>query len=218
MNQRGTAYTTHAAHVEHGFVRTYIFSTDHKMIARQYLFYGLFMMILGGFLALLVRWELAWPEQPVLGFSWLFPETDGRIIPPTYNMLFTMHATIMVFFVIMPILVGALGNFLIPLMIGARDMAFPVFNMLSFWVALPAAIIMLGGFFVPDGHAAAGWTAYAPLSANPVFTGVEWGQNLWCISLIILGFSSMMGAINFITTIINMRAPGMTFFRLPLII
>ena len=133
-------------------------------------------------------------------------------------MLFTMHATIMVFFVIMPILVGAFGNFLIPLMIGARDMAFPVLNMLSFWVALPAAIIMLGGFFVPGGHAAAGWTSYAPLSADPVFTGVEWGQNLWCISLIILGFSSMMGAINYITTVINMRAPGMTFFRLPLVI
>jgi cytochrome c oxidase subunit 1 len=218
MNQRGSAHTTQAAHVEHGFIRTYIFSTDHKMIGRQYLFYGLFMMLLGGFLALLVRWELAWPETPVLGFGWLFPETEGVITPNTYNMLFTMHATIMVFFVIMPILVGAFGNFLIPLMIGARDMAFPVLNMLSFWVALPAAIIMLYGFTVPGGHAAAGWTSYAPLSANPVFTGVEWGQNIWCISLIILGFSSMMGAINYITTVINMRAPGMTFFRLPLVI
>jgi cytochrome c oxidase subunit I len=218
MNQRGAAHTTQAAHVEHGFIRTYIFSTDHKMIGRQYLFYGLLMMILGGLLALLVRWELAWPETPVLGFGWLFPDTDGVITANTYNMLFTMHATIMVFFVIMPILVGAFGNFLIPLMIGARDMAFPVLNMLSFWVALPAAIIMLYGFTVPGGHAAAGWTSYAPLSANPVFTGVEWGQNIWCISLIILGFSSMMGAINYITTIINMRAPGMTFFRLPLVV
>ena len=218
MNPRGGAHTTHAAHVEHGFIRTYIFSTDHKMIGRQYLFYGLFMMILGGMLALLVRWQLAWPEQPVLGFGWLFTDTEGVITPNVYNMLFTMHATIMVFFVIMPILVGAYGNFLIPLMIGARDMAFPVLNMLSFWVALPAAIIMLAGFFVPGGHAAAGWTSYAPLSANPVYTGVDWGQNLWIISLIILGFSSMMGAINYITTLINMRAPGMTFFRLPLVI
>jgi cytochrome c oxidase subunit 1 len=122
----------------------------------------------------------------------------------------------MIFFVVMPILVGAFGNFLIPLMIGARDMAFPVLNMLSFWVALPAALIMLAGFFVPGGHAAAGWTSYAPLAAHPVYTGVDWGQNLWIISLVILGFSSMMGAINFITTTINMRAPGMTFFRLPL--
>jgi cytochrome c oxidase subunit 1 len=201
-------------------VRTYIFSTDHKMIGRQYLLYGLFMMIIGGLLALLVRWELAWPETPVPGFHWV-PEPymfDGVIPPETYNMMFTMHATIMVFFVIMPILVGAFGNFLIPLMIGARDMAFPVLNMLSFWVALPAALLMLYGFTVPGGHAAGGWTSYAPLTANPVYTGVDWGQNIWCISLAILGFSSMMGAINYITTIINMRAPGMTFFRLPLVV
>jgi len=190
------------------------------MIGRQYLFYGLFMMILGGLLALLVRWELAWPETPVPGFHWV-PEPymfDGIIPPETYNMMFTMHATIMVFFVIMPILVGAFGNFLIPLMIGARDMAFPVLNMLSYWVALPAALLMLYGFAVPGGHAAGGWTSYAPLTANPVYTGVDWGQNIWCISLAILGFSSMMGAINYITTIINMRAPGMTFFRLPLVV
>ncbi len=218
MSQRAAAHTAHAAHVEHGFVRTYIFSLDHKMIGRQYLFYGLIMMILGGLLALLVRWELAWPESAVPGFGWVpEPFMFGGIIPPeTYNAMFTMHATIMIFFVVMPILVGAFGNFLIPLMIGARDMAFPVLNMLSFWVALPAALIMLAGFFVPGGHAAAGWTSYAPLSANPVYTGVDWGQNLWCISLVILGFSSMMGAINYITTTINMRAPGMTFFRLPL--
>jgi cytochrome c oxidase subunit I len=218
MAQRAAAHTTHVAHVEHGFVRTYIFSTDHKMIGRQYLLYGLIMMILGGLLALLVRWQLAWPESPVPGFGWVpEPFMFGGIIPPeTYNAMFTMHATIMIFFVVMPILVGAFGNFLIPLMIGARDMAFPVLNMLSFWVALPAALIMLSGFFVPGGHAAAGWTSYAPLSANPVYTGVDWGQNLWIISLVILGFSSMMGAINYITTTINMRAPGMTFFRLPL--
>jgi cytochrome c oxidase subunit 1 len=220
MSQRATAHATHAAHVEHGFVRTYIFSTDHKMIGRQYLFYGLVMMLLGGLLALLVRWQLAWPETAVPGFGWVpEPFMFGGIIPPeTYNAMFTMHATIMIFFVVMPILVGTYGNFLIPLMIGARDMAFPILNMLSFWVALPAAIIMLAGFFVPGGHAAAGWTSYAPLSADPVYTGVDWGQNLWIISLIILGFSSMMGAINYITTIINMRAPGMTFFRLPLTI
>jgi cytochrome c oxidase subunit 1 len=218
MSQRATTHATHAAHTEHGFIRTYVFSTDHKMIGRQYLFYGLFMMVLGGLLAMLVRWQLAWPESAVPGFGWV-PEPfmfEGIIPPETYNAMFTMHATIMIFFVVMPILVGAYGNFLIPLMIGARDMAFPVLNMLSFWVALPAAIIMLAGFFVPGGHAAGGWTSYAPLSADPVFTGVEWGQNLWIISLIILGFSSMMGSINYITTIINMRAPGMTFFRLPL--
>jgi cytochrome c oxidase subunit 1 len=129
-----------------------------------------------------------------------------------------MHATIMIFFVVMPILVGCYGNFLIPLMIGARDMAFPVLNMLSFWVGAVAGVVMLAGFFVPGGHAASGWTSYAPLSAVTQYTGVDWGQNLWCISLIILGISSLMGSINYITTIINMRAPGMTFFRLPLVI
>src|SRR5207244_4423132 len=125
---------------------------------------------------------------------------------------------IMIFFVIMPILAGAFGNFCIPLMIGARDMAFPFLNMLSFWVAAVAGVLMLAGFFVPGGHAAAGWTSYAPLSAVPEYTGTNWGQNLWCISLFVLGISSMMGAINYITTIINMRAPGMKLFRMPLVV
>jgi len=214
--------TAHAEHAHHelGFLRTYIFSTDHKMIGRQFLFLGLFMMILGGLLALMLRWQLAWPETAVPGFGWVpEPHMFGGIIPPdTYNMLFTMHATIMIFFVIMPILVGCFGNFLIPLMIGARDMAFPVLNMLSFWVGAVSGVIMLAGFFVPKGHAAGGWTAYAPLTANVAYTGVEWGQHLWIISLIFLGISSLMGSINYITTIINMRAPGMTFFRMPLVI
>jgi cytochrome c oxidase subunit 1 len=118
----------------------------------------------------------------------------------------------------MPILVGCYGNFLIPLMIGARDMAFPVLNMLSFWVGAVAGVIMLSSFFVPGGPAAAGWTSYAPLSAVPVYTGVDWGQNLWCISLIVLGISSLMGSLNYITTVINMRTKGMTFFRLPLVV
>jgi cytochrome c oxidase subunit 1 len=129
-----------------------------------------------------------------------------------------MHATIMIFFVIMPILAGAFGNFLIPLMIGARDMAFPFLNMLSFWTTAIAGLIMLSGFFVEGGHAAAGWTSYAPLSAVKEYTGVNWGQNLWCISLFVMGLGSMMGSINYITTIVNMRAPGMKLFRMPLVI
>ncbi len=214
------AATTHAHAGTHelGFIRTYIFSTDHKMIGRQFLLLGLFMMILGGLLAMFVRWQLAWPESPVPGMAWLWKENGGVIDPPTYNMMFTMHATIMIFFVIMPVLAGGFGNFLIPLMIGARDMAFPFLNMLSFWVGLVAGILMLAGFFVDGGHAAAGWTSYAPLSAVPDYTGVNWGQNLWCISLFILGISSMMGAINYITTVINMRAPGMKMFRMPLVV
>ncbi|MBI4638578.1 MAG: cbb3-type cytochrome c oxidase subunit I, partial [Candidatus Rokubacteria bacterium] len=210
------AHAEHVGHHELGFIRTYIFSTDHKMIARQFLFLGLFMMIVGGLLALIVRWQLAWPETPIPGMAVFLTETEGILEPSTYNMAFTMHATIMVFFVIMPILAGAFGNFLIPLMIGARDMAFPFLNMLSFWVAAVSGVLMLGGFFVEGGHAAAGWTSYAPLSAVPEYTGTNWGQNLWCISLFVLGVSSMMGAINYITTVINMRAVGMTLFRMPL--
>ncbi|MEK6529456.1 MAG: cbb3-type cytochrome c oxidase subunit I, partial [candidate division NC10 bacterium] len=190
----------------------------HKMIARQFLFLGLFMMVIGGLLAMLIRWQLAWPETPVPGLGWLLRETEGVIPPEVYNMLFTMHATLMIFFVIMPILAGAFGNFCIPLMIGARDMAFPRLNMLSFWTGAVAGVLMLAGFFVPGGHAAAGWTSYAPLSAVPTYTGTNWGQNLWCISLIVLAASSMMGAINYITTVINMRAPGMTLFRMPLVV
>ncbi len=211
-----------AVHVHHEleFWRTYIFSTDHKMIGRQFLFMGLFMLIVGGTLAMLMRWELAWPETDVPGFGWVpEPYMYGGIIPPnTYNSFFTIHATIMIFFVVMPIMIGCFGNFLIPLMIGARDMAFPVLNMLSFWVGLLAGLVMLSGFFVPGGHAAGGWTAYAPLTAKAIYTGVDWGQNLWNISLIILGISSLMGSINYITTIVNMRAPGMTWFRMPLVI
>ncbi|MFQ5683167.1 MAG: cbb3-type cytochrome c oxidase subunit I [Candidatus Binatia bacterium] len=213
-------HLVHAHHVELGFWRTYVFSTDHKMIGRQFLFLGLFMIVIGALLAMMVRWELAWPETAVPGLSWV-PEPymyEGIIPPQTYNMLFTMHATIMIFFVVMPIMVGGFGNFLIPLMIGARDMAFPVLNMLSFWVGVLAGLIMLATFFVPGGPAASGWTAYAPLSAKAAYTGVGLGQNLWILSLMILGISSLMGSINYITTIINMRAPGMAYFRMPLMI
>ncbi len=223
MSEAAGVHATHVEHAHHeelGFWRTYVFSTDHKMIGKQFLFLGLFMMVLGGLLALMLRWQLAWPETAVPGFGWV-PEPymyEGIIPPETYNMLFTMHATIMIFFVVMPILVGCFGNFLIPLMIGARDMAFPTLNLLSFWVGALAGVVMLGGFFVPGGHAASGWTAYAPLSARAIYTGVDWGQNIWCIALILLGISSLMGSINYITTIVNMRAPGMTWFRLPLVI
>ncbi len=249
MNDNG--HESHDHHAQESFIRKYIFSLDHKMIGRQFLIYGLIMFMVGGGLAMLFRWQLAYPDQPlpVIGVSDQYMESQeeedavtmadkiwhkwneegtenwfmnnipsGVIEPAFYNSLFTMHATIMVFFVIVPLLVGAFGNFLIPLMIGTRDMAFPTLNMLSFWAAVLGVIIMMTGFFVPGGHAAAGWTGYAPLSTIPEYTGVDWGQNIWCISLIVMGISSLMGSINYITTIINMRAPGMTFFRLPLTI
>src|SRR5256886_9756632 len=198
------AHVGHAGHHELGFIRTYIFSTDHKMIARQFLFMGLFMMIIGGLLALVVRWELAWPETAIPGLGGILKETGGILEPAQYNMALTMHATIMIFFVIMPILAGCFGNFCIPLMIGARDMAFPFLNMLSFWTTFSAGLIMLSGFFVEGGHAAAGWTSYAPLSAVKEYTGVNWGPNLWCISLFVIGIGAMMGPINYIMTVLNM--------------
>ncbi|HEX2229499.1 MAG TPA: cbb3-type cytochrome c oxidase subunit I [Candidatus Binatia bacterium] len=218
MSDTAAVHAVHGHHQELGFVQKYIFSTDHKMIGRQFLFMGLFMLIIGGLLAMMMRWQLAWPETAVPGLS-AIPEPymyEGIIPPQTYNALFTMHATLMIFFVVMPIMVGAFGNFLIPLMIGAGDMAFPKLNMLSFWVGAVSGVIMLASFFVPGGPAAGGWTSYATLAARGQYTGVEWGQHLWIISLLVAGASSLMGAINYITTIVNMRAPGMTYFRMPL--
>ncbi len=219
-----TTADAHGAHVHHegGFWSTYVFSTDHKMIAKQFLWLGLIMMVVGGILALIFRWQLAWPETQVWGFEWISDESDGMpegyVTPSFYNMAVTMHATIMVFLVVMPILVGCFGNFLIPLMIGARDMAFPLLNMLSFWVAVLGAVIMTAGFLVEGGHAASGWTGYAPLSTVPEYTGVFMGQTLWAMSLFVLSFSSLMGSINYITTLINMRTEGMTWFRVPLVV
>ena len=202
------------------FWRTYVFSTDHKTIAKQYLAIGLSWAIVGGLLAYLMRWQLAYPETPVPGFGWVpEPHMVTGIIPPEfYNMLVTMHGTIMVFFVAMPILLGAFGNFLIPLMIGAQDMAFPRLNMLSVWTFALSSLVLLISFFVPGGAAAAGWTGYPPLSAKAIYTGVDWGLNLWILALALEFASFLMGGINFLTTTINMRAPGLSMFRLPLLV
>ncbi|HWP58583.1 MAG TPA: cbb3-type cytochrome c oxidase subunit I [Candidatus Acidoferrales bacterium] len=199
-----------AHHEEPGFWHTYLFSTDHKTIAKQYLSLGLFWAIVGGFTVYLIRWQLAYPETKVPGW--------GFIAPDFYNVLVTMHGTIMVFFVAMPILLGAFGNFLIPLMIGAQDMAFPRLNMLSVWVFALASLILLLSFFVPGGAASAGWTGYPPLSAKVEYTGVNWGLNLWLLAHALEFVSFLMSGINFLTTAMNLRAPGMSFFRLPLIV
>tara|TARA_B100000959_G_scaffold93501_1_gene99364 strand:+ start:17692 stop:19500 length:1809 start_codon:yes stop_codon:yes gene_type:complete len=204
------------------FIRKYIFATDHKMIAKQFLFVSLFFLVIGGLLAMMMRWQLGYPGEPMPGGMMLpdammAPTPDGAImLPEFYNSLVTMHGTIMIFFAIMPLLVGLFGNLLIPLQIGAEDMAFPRLNMISFWLAVPAGILMLASFAVEGGAAGSGWTSYAPLSASGEWTGVYLGQQLWLASLTILGFSSLVGAVNYITTVINMRAPGMTWFRMPL--
>jgi cytochrome c oxidase subunit I len=199
------------------FLSTYVFSKDHKVIGIQFLFSTLLWFLVGGLLALGIRWQLAWPwsDMPVLGR--LFTAEGGQISPEFYTMLFTMHATVMIL-VIIPILAGAFGNFLIPLMIGADDMAFPTLNMLSYWFMWPAFICFTASFFAGGGPAS-GWTVYAPLSSSTASApGSEWAQNWWLLGLTFVGVSSMMGSINYMTTIIQMRAPGMTMFRLPLTI
>ncbi|MFQ5679696.1 MAG: cbb3-type cytochrome c oxidase subunit I [Gemmatimonadota bacterium] len=200
------------------FIRKYIFSTDHKIIAIQFLFLSLLFLLIGGLLAMLIRYQLAWPGRGIPGGGGL-PDTlapDGIMLPEFYNSLVTMHGTFMVFFAIMPLLVGVYANYLIPLQVGTNDMAFPRLNMVSFWLMIPSGLIMLASLAVTGGAAGAGWTAYAPLSALPEASGVHLGQQMWCVSLVLLGLSSILGSVNYITTVVNMRAPGMTWFRLPL--
>jgi cytochrome c oxidase subunit 1 len=219
----------HGAEHEHhelGFWRKYIFSTDHKVIGIQYGFTGLFFLLFGFSLMMLMRWQLAYPGHalPVIG-KWLphifGPNTmpDGKMTPDFYNSLGAMHGTIMVFLGIVPLAFAAFGNFVVPLQIGAPDMAFPKVNMASYWAVFVGGIIMLTSFFVPGGAAKSGWTSYTPLAGiadagpghNPVFNG----QTLWLIGFIFLITSSLLGAINFIATIIQLRAKGMTWMRLP---
>jgi cytochrome c oxidase subunit 1 len=227
------SHAPHAAAHAHGhhelsFLRKYIFSEDHKIIGIQFLFTSIIFLGLGGILALLVRIQLAWPHAEIPFISSYFQSNGGRISESFYNMTFTMHASVMIFFVIIPFLTGAFGNFTIPLMIGAGDMAFPKLNMLSYWVLWPAFVLISFSFFVDGGAAAAGWTAYPTLSTAPMPSGEGYaspaapasgyGQLLWLISLLCVGVGSMMGSVNYITTIINMRAPGMTLYRMPMTI
>ena len=217
LDPEGTVHVHHDHH-ELGFWRKYVFSTDHKVIGIQFLFTGFVTLLIGGLLAMAIRWQLAWPwtEIPVIG-KILFPATGGVATPEGYTMLFTMHGTVMVFFVIIPLLTGAFGNFLIPLMIGAPDMAFPRLNMLGYWWMWPGIVTILLAFGVEGGGPAAGWTAYPPLSTiEAAAPGSMNGQTLWLIALTFSGVSSMMGAVNYVTTIVKMRAPGMTYFRMPL--
>ena len=202
-------------HAPQGWIRTYVFSTDHKTIGIQYLLTSLVFMVVGGALAMLMRWQLGWPGHPLpTAVAKLLPESmapSGIMLPEFYNMLFTMHGTIMIFFVVIALLTGAFGNFVVPLQIGAKDMAFPVLNMVSYWVFVVSGTVAVASFFAVGGAAAAGWTSYTPLSAIATV-----GQNYWIIAVIILGASSIMGAINYITTIVHLRTKGLGFFRLPM--
>ena len=197
------------------FLAKYVFSFDHKVIAKQFLWYAVFFLGLGGMMALMIRWTLAYPGQPfpVIG-NLLFPHNNGVVPPDTYAMLFTMHGTIMIFYAITPLLIGCFGNLLIPLQIGCRDMCFPTLNMLSFWFAVLSGLLILAGLFTPLGAAAGGWTSYPTLSS--IIGSPGSGQTLWCLAIFTLGISSTMGAINYITTVIVLRAPGMGWFDMPL--
>jgi cytochrome c oxidase subunit 1 len=198
-----------------GFLRRFVFSIDHKVIGRQFLFLGLAFLAVGGVMAMLIRWQLARPGAPVpLVGKLLFGPSGGVISPVAYTALFTMHGTIMIFFAVTPVLIGGFGNFCLPLLLGARDMAFPRLNMASFWTMFAATAILTASFFVPLGPPQAGWTAYATLSTTIGAPGP--GQTFWVVAIYLNGASSVMGAVNYITTVLRMRAPGMTYLRMPL--
>ena len=205
--------TVQQAKVVHreSFIRRYVFSLDHKVIGIQYLLTSMAMAIVGGLLAMAVRLQLGWPGRgwPIL----------GSIDPAAYLSAVTMHGTIMIFFVLTTALTGGFGNFLIPLQIGARDMAFPFLNMLSYWLLPPAIILLLAAFFVPGGAPNSGWTAYPPLSALPqAAPGSGLGQTLWLLSLAVLIVAFLFGSLNYITTILQMRTRGLSMMRLPMTI
>jgi cytochrome c oxidase subunit I len=206
------------AHHDPGFWRTYIFSTDHKIIGIQYGFTALCFMLFGFFLMLLMRWQIAHPGAPVPFIGPLLEKIlgpamagNGAISPDLYNSFGAMHGTIMIFLAVVPLAFAAFGNYVVPLMIGAPDMAFPRVNMASYQAYVLGGMVMLVSFFIPGGAAQAGWTSYSPLATSiPTH-----GQAFWLIGMVLLITSSLLGAVNFIATIIQLRAPGMTWMRLP---
>jgi len=223
---------THAPHETHphdlGFWRSYIFSTDHKVIGIQYGVTALLFLMFGFILMMMMRWQLAYPGQPIpivgdLLYSLLGDEAIGKnpttgkagvMLPDLYNSFGAMHGTIMVFLAIVPLAFAAFGNYVVPLQIGAIDMAFPRVNMVSYQSYFMGGVIMFASFFIPGGAARSGWTSYSPLAtlAHPELVN---GQTFWIIGMVFLITSSLLGAVNFIATIIQLRAPGMTWMRLP---
>ncbi len=205
--------STHGDHQEMSFWRKYIFSQDHKIIGLQYGITALFFLLAGFTMMMIMRWQLAYPGQPVPFIGGLLGEDNapgGIILPEFYNQLGAMHGTIMIFLGVVPLAVGAFGNYIVPLQIGAPDMAFPKINMASYWAYFLGGVIMMVSFFVPGGAANSGWTSYPPLADIATM-----GQTFWLFGMIFLITSSLLGSINFITTIIQLRAKGLTWMRLP---
>ena len=195
------------------FLRRYVFSLDHKVIGVQYTLTSLVFLLFGFLLMLLMRWQLAYPGQPIPVVGGLFGTANapgGIMLPEFYNQLGAMHGTVMVFLGVVPLAVGGFGNYVMPLQIGASDMAFPRLNMASYWLYFLGGVTMLVSFVLPGGAANSGWTAYPPLS---VFATS--GQTAWLGGMLFLILSSLLGSVNFITTIVQLRAPGLTWMRLP---
>ena len=207
-------------HHKETFVTKYIFSTDHKMISKQFLITGMFMGIIGVFMSMLFRLQIAWPEKSfsiIEAFLGSHQQTDGIMNPDTYLALVTIHGTIMVFFVLTAGLSGTFSNLLIPLQIGARDMASGFLNMISYWLFFISSVVMVVSLFVEAGPASAGWTIYPPLSALPkAIPGSGMGMTLWLVSMAIFIASSLIGSLNYIVTVLNLRTKGMKMTRLPL--
>lgn len=200
-----------AAH-DHGpqGIMKYIWSTDHKIIAMQYLFTGMFMAIVGGYMAYAFRMQLAFPGISVPGF--------GIVSPGEYNSLVTNHGSIMIFWVAMPVLIAAFGNFLIPLMIGADDMVFPRINRLSFQIFLLSALLILASLFIEGGGFGGAWTAYPPLSSVAEYNLTRFGATMWLIAVALEFVAFLLGGINFIVTLMNARAPGMKAYDIPMVV
>jgi len=211
----------HDTHHKENFWTKYVFSMDHKMIAKQFLVTGILMGVAGGLMSMLFRLQLSWPDDKFGILSSLLGKwaPEGQMDPNMYLGLVTMHGTIMVFFVLTAGLSGTFSNLLIPLQIGARDMASGFLNMLSYWFFAVSSVIMLSSLFVEMGPAAAGWTIYPPLSAVPTaMPGSGMGMTLWLVSMSLFIIGSLLGSLNYIVTIINLRTKGMSMTRLPLTI
>ena len=212
----------HAHHHKETFITKYIFSQDHKMIAKQYLFTGVFFMgIIGILMSILMRMQIAWPEQPNIIFDFLLGKwaPEGVMDADIYLALVTMHGTIMVFFVLTAGLSGTFSNLLIPLQLGARDMASGFLNMVAYWLFFVSTVLMVCSIFVEAGPAAAGWTIYPPLSALELAQpGSGLGMTLGLVSMAFFIASSLLGSLNYIVTVLNLRTKGMSLTRMPLTI
>jgi cytochrome c oxidase subunit I len=219
MHEVSTHTVAHQHAAPTGFIRKYVFSLDHKVIGKQYFGLALVSVFIGMVLSWLLRIHLAYPDYHIPFLSKLSATgAPGGVMTPEYYLsLLTMHGTLMVFFVLTNAPFAAFGNYFLPIQIGAEDMAFPRFNMMSFWTTFAAFVVMMASFFVADGPPISGWTAYAPLSAvgGDAGPGLALGQDLWAISIAIFCIASLLGALNFISTTLDLRARGMSLLRMP---